>query len=100
MVVGLQDQLHIQSNRESGDGRFDICLLPKQARQTGILIEFKKTDEPDQLEHTAKLALEQIIDRRYDTIFRQHGTEHVLCLGVGFAARDVKIVTSRLQIEK
>lgn len=93
LVVGLRDQFYIQSNRESGDGRFDVCLFPKQADQIGILMEFKQTAEEDKLADVAATALTQINEKQYDTAFRQKGVGHVFCLGVAFAAREVKIAS-------
>lgn len=91
LVVGLRDQFYVQSNRESGNGRFDVCLIPKQKDQAGILMEFKQIDSKEQLAMTASAALAQITDRQYDTVFRQQGISKILCLGVAFAARDVQI---------
>ncbi len=98
LVVGLKDQYYIQSNRESGDGRFDVCLFPKNSDAVGLLIEFKKTENLAELEATATAALEQIQDRRYDTLLHQYGVKQVLYLGIAFAAKNVKIMTNLLPV--
>ena len=67
LLVDLQDRYLIKSNRESGYGRYDIMLMPKQAEDDGIIIEFKVRNEKKEqtLEETAWAALEQIEEKCY-----------------------------------
>ena len=37
----FDDQYYVTSNRESGEGRFDIQLMPKNNSRPGVLIELK-----------------------------------------------------------
>ncbi len=62
LLSGLSNRYIIQSNRESGQGRYDIMLMPRQSEDPGILIEFKKSknDKQKTLATTAKKALQQI----------------------------------------
>ena len=41
LLVNIKDCYTITSNRESGCGRYDICMCPKQRSDHGIVIEFK-----------------------------------------------------------
>lgn len=96
LVVGLRKQFVIQSNRESGDGRYDLCLLPKDTNKTGILLEFKKTDNTHDLEKVAQQALDQIQQGDYIATLRQHKIHEVLILGIAFAAKKVKILSKKI----
>ena len=52
----------MKSNRESGYGRYDVMVIPKDKTKLGIIIEFKKVDkeENEDLEKACQLALQQI----------------------------------------
>lgn len=68
MMVDLEDKYLIESNKESGYGRYDIMLFPKAPSLDGIIIEFKVFDprKESDLEATADSALLQIKEKRYD----------------------------------
>ena len=61
---------HINSNRESGDGRYDIQLMPKNDILPGIIIELKadKNCSESELKKLAATALKQIEDKKYDKL--------------------------------
>lgn len=67
MCAVMDNSYRITSNREAGDGRFDIQMLPLNKRLPGILIELKagKGRSETQLEDLANVALQQINDRAY-----------------------------------
>lgn len=110
LVLGLcammDSRYTVRSNRESGEGRFDIQLSPKIRTFPGILIELKamgktaahnsRADETDNsapnLKALAEIAMRQIHDRRYDTEMRAQGIEKILKYGVAFCGKDVEIV--------
>lgn len=66
MLIGLKDQYEVKSNRESGLGRYDVILIPKNRGGLGIIMEFKKIGrfETTNLEAAAMSALKQIEDKR------------------------------------
>jgi len=84
LFVNLGSQYHVRSNRESGYGRYDVMLIPKDTRQTGFVFEFKKVDiEDNESSETAmKSALKQIQDRQYAVELRQAGAQKILGIGV------------------
>ncbi len=85
LLAGLSDRYIIQSNRESGDGRYDIMLIPRNKQDPGILIEFKKatSDKQKTLATAAKKALEQIKTRDYATQLRAFDYPGpILCYGI------------------
>ncbi|MDE6607730.1 MAG: ATP-binding protein [Lachnospiraceae bacterium] len=99
LVLGLaalmDDQYKIRSNRESGDGRYDICLIPRDGKHPGIIMELKSETglEEKELEALSETALEQIGDKRYDAEMRSDGVENILKLGIAFSGKKVKIKT-------
>ena len=67
MCALLRKDYDIKSNRETGEGRSDICLYAKHDRYPNLILEFKYTkDEKDDLEKLAEKALEQIKEKQYD----------------------------------
>ena len=84
LFVNLGSQYQVRSNRESGYGRYDVMLIPKDTRQTGFVFEFKKVDlEDNESSETAmKSALKQIQDRHYALELRQSGVQKILGIGV------------------
>lgn len=83
----FDDQYYVTSNRESGEGRFDIQLMPKNNSRHGILIELKSKKDlsKEQLETLAQQALEQINERQYDTEMITHGVATIFKYGVAFS---------------
>lgn len=114
LILGLcammDSRYTIRSNRESGEGRFDIQLTPRLKTYPGILIEVKamkkstannslrNSDDhcPPALDALAKKALEQIHDRHYDTEMRAQGIEKILKYGAAFCGKDVEIVVEQM----
>lgn len=89
----FDDQYYVSSNRESGEGRFDIQLMPKSKKRPGILIELKakKDSSKEQLEHLAQTALSQINEKRYDTEMNTRGIQTIFKYGVAFSGKNVEI---------
>ena len=95
-VLGLcaimDNRYEITSNREAGDGRFDICLKPKEMQLPGILIELKAADQQNELKELAKDALIQINHKRYSSALEEAGITSVLKYGVAFSGKFVEVV--------
>ena len=83
----------ISSNRESGDGRYDIQLKPMNKNLPGILIELKaeKDCTEEQLKKLSETALQQIINKKYDTELVAAGVETIYKYGVAFSGKKVEI---------
>lgn len=94
LVALLDDNYRIRSNRESGEGRFDISLFPRSSRYPGILMEFKYGKHMDdaQMSEDAKQAICQINDKRYDMEMKDEGVETILKIGMAFSGKHVKIL--------
>lgn len=83
----------VSSNRESGDGRYDIQLNPAKKNLPGILIELKaeKNCTQEQLKKLSETALQQIIDKKYDTEMTAAGVKTIYKYGVAFSGKKVEI---------
>lgn len=83
----------VSSNKESGNGRYDIQLKPIQKNLPGILIELKaeKNCTGDRLKKLSERALRQIIDKKYDTELRAAGVKTIYKYGVAFSGKKVEI---------
>ena len=93
LCATLDNRYYITSNRESGEGRYDICLSPKNASLPGVLIELKaaKDCSDDELKELSENALKQINDRKYDTELTTKGVKNVFKYGVAFSGKKVQI---------
>lgn len=98
LVLGLRDNYIIESNRESGLGRFDVAFIPKDKQFNGILLEFKVSETIEALPAKAKEALEQIKLRGYFETFKQHGIESVLAIGLAFCGKHVELSHETLEV--
>ena len=89
----LDNKYHITSNREAGEGRFDIQMLPLDKRLPGILVELKagKKCTDEMLDELSKNAQEQIKKRIYPSEMESLGVEKVLKYGIAFSGKRVRI---------
>ena len=92
LVVGLFSGKNIKSNRESGNGRFDLCILPKQIFQTALILECKHSKSVKELVNDAKEGAKQIIDNRYKDEIINDGYLHVKGYGISFYKKYCYIV--------
>ena len=92
-LCALLSNAYVTSNREAGDGRYDIQLMPKNAALPGILIELKaeKHADAEQLKKLAAVALKQIHDKNYAADMQSHGVKTIYKYGVAFSGKKVEI---------
>ena len=92
-LCALVGGTYTTSNRESGDGRYDIQLKPVEKHLPGILIELKaeKNCTADRLKKLSEAALQQIIDKKYDTELTTAGVTTIYKYGVAFCGKNVEV---------
>ena len=79
---------------ESGLGRFDILIIPKDINKSGIIIELKIKSSTETLEGCAKKALEQIEQKKYPEELKQRGINKIIQIGIGFEGKEFALVYS------
>lgn len=101
LIVGTRSKYHIFSNRESGSGRFDIQMEPREKGYPGILMEFKAVPaaEKENLDSVAEEALVQINRQRYAQELKERGIQKITYYGIAFAGKNVKVITGNI-VEK
>ncbi|MGL5380148.1 AAA family ATPase [Clostridium sp.] len=93
MLVSLNSTYEVRSNRESGIGRYDVMLIPKNIKRPGIIFEFKRYDEEDEETISEMLdeALEQIENMKYDTELKDRNIDNIIKLAIVFNGKEVHI---------
>lgn len=97
LIALMDNRYKIKSNRESGDGRYDISMFPKEERNPGIIMElkWKKALSTEELDRLAEDAFAQIEDMRYDSEMKEEGIKEILKFGIAFTGKKVCIKTGK-----
>ena len=91
MGLYLEGEYITKSNIESGLGRYDFVIEPKNKTKRAFIMEFKATDSIENLEEVSKEALRQIEDKKYDISLKQNGVKDITYLGIAFCGKQIKI---------
>ncbi|OQY10188.1 MAG: hypothetical protein B6I28_01460 [Fusobacteriia bacterium 4572_132] len=96
MTVSLNNKYIIKSNRESGLGRADLLLIPRDKTKKGIVLEFKKFDLDcdEDLEDSAKRGLLQIEEKKYEEEIKGYGVSEVIKVALAFEGEKIEIVSN------
>ena len=91
-LVGLLNDHEVISNREAGDGRFDLCILPDSILGTVVIIECKHSLSDDDLIEDAVDGAKQITDRNYFGEKRFKKYAHAVGYGISFNKKQCYVV--------
>ena len=91
MGLYLEGEYITKSNIESGLGRYDFSVEPKNKNKRAFIMEFKSTDSVEKLEEVSKEALEQIEAKKYDISLKQNGIKEITYIGIAFCGKKIKI---------
>ena len=91
MGLYLEGEYITKSNIESGLGRYDFLIEPKNKSKRAFIMEFKSTDSVEKLEEVSKEALKQIEDKKYDVSLKQNGIKEITYIGIAFCGKEIKI---------
>ncbi len=87
---------HIRSNRESGQGRYDIALIPKDAREVGIILEIKVAEKAKDLQAVAQQACQQIKAKAYYRELQSLGVQRICGVGIAFVGSHIEVAWKAL----
>ena len=91
MGLYLEGEYITKSNIESGLGRYDFVIEPKNKTKRAFIMEFKATDSIENLEEISKEALRQIENKKYDVSLKQNGVKDITYMGIAFCGKQIKI---------
>ena len=93
MLVGLKDTYYVNSNRESGFGRYDIMLEPHDKSKNSFIIEFKVADdfEDETIEEVLTSAKKQIEEKKYESNLRERGFTNITKMVFAFKGKECKM---------
>ena len=93
MLVGLKDTYYVNSNRESGFGRYDIMLEPKDKTENSFIMEFKVMEDTEEktIEDTIENAKKQIEEKGYEQNLKERGFTNITKMVYAFKGKEVKM---------
>ena len=94
MLVGLKDTYYVNSNRESGYGRYDIMLEPKDKKGNSFIMEFKVLEDKEEktIEDTIENAKKQIEEKGYEQNLKERGFNNITKMVYAFKGKEVKML--------
>ena len=87
--VLMDGKYRVESNKESGYGRFDIAFFPLKEGNPGVILEIKATQSEAELEEKAKEALAQIKEKKYGAELGRQGATEIWQYGIAFCGKRV-----------
>lgn len=91
-LVGLLNDYEVVSNKESGNGRFDVCVLPENILGTVVLIECKHSISEDDLIDDAKEGARQIVEKKFLEEHKFKKYENTVGYGISFYKKQCYVV--------
>ena len=93
MLVGLKDTYYVNSNRESGMGRYDIMLEPKDKNGNSFIMEFKVLEDKEEktIEETIENAKKQIEEKQYEQNLKERGFKNITKMVYAFKGKEVRM---------
>ena len=101
-LLGILTNLNgykVTSNREAGDGRYDISLESRDGLKDPVILEFKIGKRRPDLMKKAEEALQQIVEKRYDTPFIEEEYEQCIHVGIGFVRKMCRVKCETVRYE-
>jgi hypothetical protein len=93
LLIWISNTHEIKSNRESGYGRYDIMIIPRDLSRVGYVMEFKTVDRDDNETADAALdaALEQIEEKKYQAELVERGIKNIKKMAIAFSGKKVYV---------
>jgi hypothetical protein len=93
LLAGLRETYEVKSNIESGEGRSDVTVIPRnmQPNSRGFIFECKRVEQKEQLDRGVAQALAQIKEKQYDAVVKQRGVPHIVHIGIAFVGKHARV---------
>ncbi|MBR2214983.1 MAG: AAA family ATPase [Selenomonadaceae bacterium] len=91
LAVWFTGKYRVESNRESGYGRFDLAFFPLKENAPGVILELKTVKKEREMEKAAQAALKQIKTKAYETELTRQGVKTVWRYGVAFCGKKMRL---------
>ena len=93
MLVGLKDSYYVNSNRESGYGRYDIMLEPKDKNGNSFIMEFNVLEDREEktIKETIENAKKQIEEKKYEESLKERGFKNITKMVYAFHGKEVEM---------
>ncbi len=91
LLINLSEKYIISSNRESGDGRYDIIMYPREEGKHGIIFEFKFVKNKEKLKIKVEEALLQIKEKNYGREMKNYKVKKIINIGIAFSGKDLNV---------
>jgi len=90
-MINLEGEYEVRSNRESGYGRSDTLIIPKDITKAGVVLEYKVIDKlyNESVEEALEAALKQIEEKKYEEEIKSRGVKEVYKIGIVFDGKRV-----------
>lgn len=100
LMVELIDRYEVKSNRESGFGRYDVILKPRNIHEKAMILEFKVFNPAREksLEETVDNALHQIKEKEYASELLEAGIAEENIRMYGFAFEGKRVLIGSMEI--
>ena len=89
-LTSMQDKFFVTPEQESGLGRADILLEPRNKNGVGYILEIKATRKNNRISNLAKRAHKQIDSKIYETELRKRGIVDIVKIGIAFRGKEVE----------
>ena len=89
-LTSMQDKFFVTPEQESGLGRADILLEPRNKNGVGYILEIKATRKNNRISNLAKRAHKQIDSKIYETELRKRGVVDIVKIGIAFRGKEIE----------
>ena len=87
------------SERETGYGRADLVLEPKNKENSAYIFEFKVAGNEEEMENYAKEGFGQIREKEYDVELKNRGVKEIIYIGLGFYRKKLRMKYEKMKFE-
>lgn len=91
LLVHLQPLYWVRSNRESGHGRYDVMLEPRDPGRPGVMLELKVKRSRETLDRATSRAVQQLAEKDYAAELRARGASPIHEFAIAFDGKRVRV---------